>query len=448
MLKLCWLKGLIAIGLALFCLCLSAASESMSLVFTGGKKTPDVRTFYLAKPDRYVIDYHGKSSHHKQVYGKSKHVIKMKQAKHKGFYRWVFYTHPGVKLHKAWVKSKGRHKLVLRFVGKETSYQASHPHKKKTTKPVVKKPKQATHKLKPQKHPEPVVHGPYRDVVIVIDPGHGGKDPGGVARGIREKDIVLSVSKKLAAKLRELPGVKVYLTRDRDRFLSLGRRQQISRVRKADLFIAIHADAYFKPSAHGASVFVLSSRGATSVAARWLAKHENQAMASKDILPQYTSHHLHSFLADLQKNATVDASTELAERLLRGFGKVTHLHHKSVEKASFAVLKSLETPSVLVELGFISNPHEAKALKTRQYQGRLVQAMVVGIKAYLDRRAPIQTHWYAKVHGSVIKVVKGDTLSGLAKKWHVTVADLRQINHLTSDGLRIGQRLHIPPQST
>ncbi len=221
---------------------------------------------------------------------------------------------------------------------------------------------------------------------IVLDPGHGGKDSG--ARGMggaEEKNIVLSIAKQLAKKINQTPHMRAVLTRRGDYFIPLRERLRIARQYHADLFIAIHADAYFENKAAGASVYALSQRGATSEAARWLSQRENYSELGEvtfDSLPDQ-SVMLRSVLIDLAQTASIQESIRLGSTILEALNHVTTLHYKKVEQAPFVVLKSPDIPSILVETGFISNPTEEKRLIDPRYQTQLVYALWLGIDQYV-----------------------------------------------------------------
>lgn len=221
-------------------------------------------------------------------------------------------------------------------------------------------------------------------ITVVIDPGHGGKDPGATgAQGTEEKAVVLAVAKRLQRIINQQPGFHAVLTRNNDYFLGLRKRLLIARQYKADIFLAIHADAYFHRHAHGASVYALSRRGATSEAARWLAEKENHSEFMGGASLANTSDMLRSVLISLQETATIRSSLQMGQHILTSLKKETILHHNKVEQAAFVVLKSLDIPSLLIELGFLSNPHEEIKLRNSYYQETIARAIMRGIKSYL-----------------------------------------------------------------
>jgi N-acetylmuramoyl-L-alanine amidase len=229
-----------------------------------------------------------------------------------------------------------------------------------------------------------------RMVTIALDPGHGGEDPGATgATGVHEKDIVLAVAKRLKAKLEELPNTRVMLTRDADFFVPLGQRVEKARKVQADLFVSIHADAFVVPSARGSSVFVLSEKGASSSAARWLATDQNKADLIGGV--NFASHdkEIASVLFDLSTTAQINDSLKLGKAVLSEIGGINRLHKGSVEQAGFAVLKAPDIPSILVETAFISNPEEEARLKDDAYQNQLADAITKGIKRYFAYNPPL-----------------------------------------------------------
>jgi N-acetylmuramoyl-L-alanine amidase len=281
---------------------------------------------------------------------------------------------------------------------------------------------------------------PRRDIVIAIDAGHGGKDSGAIGkRGTKEKDIVLAIARKLAKLVDKEPGMRAYLTRKNDTFISLRQRIKRARKQKADMFISIHADAFHKRQARGASVFVLSERGASSEAAQMLADTENAADLVGGISLEDKDPLLASVLLDLSQTASLEASLEVAETVLSGLKRVGHTHKKQVESAAFVVLKSPDIPSILVETAFISNLAEERKLRSSGHQNKLALAMMSGIRNYFLRNPPmgIQT---PQQH----IVSRGDTLSTIAQRYQVSLNRLKSNNGLTDSRLNIGDILIIP----
>jgi N-acetylmuramoyl-L-alanine amidase len=228
-----------------------------------------------------------------------------------------------------------------------------------------------------------------RLATIVIDAGHGGEDPGAIGRrGSREKDITLNIAKRLKALIDAEPNMRAVLTRDGDYFLPLHMRVDKARKVRADLFVSIHADAFIRPHARGSSVFALSEKRATSEAAKWLARKENEADLVGGVNLDVKDKYLAQTLLDLSQTATIDHSLRLGNSVLARLGGVNTLHKPQVEQASFAVLKAPDVPSILVETAFISNPDEEKRLNDETYQDKLARALLEGIRDYIARHPP------------------------------------------------------------
>jgi N-acetylmuramoyl-L-alanine amidase len=229
-----------------------------------------------------------------------------------------------------------------------------------------------------------------RLLTVVLDPGHGGEDPGAIgARGSREKDVVLDIAKRLKQKIEEYPNMRVMLTRDGDYFVPLPVRVQKARKVQADLFVSIHADAFVEPTARGSSVFALSEKGASSTAARWLANKENAADLIGGVNLRGQDKQLASVLLDLSTTAQINDSMKLARAVLNEIGGINRLHKRSVEQAGFAVLKAPDIPSILVETAFISNPEEEARLTDNGYQDQMADALMNGIRKYFSKNPPL-----------------------------------------------------------
>jgi N-acetylmuramoyl-L-alanine amidase len=246
--------------------------------------------------------------------------------------------------------------------------------------------------------------GGLRPLVIAIDAGHGGQDPGARGpSGSREKMITLAIARELARQVNATPGLKAYLTRDTDVFIPLAQRYQKARAAKADLFVSIHADSFSSPDAHGSSVFVLSQRGASSQAARWLASQENAADLVGGVKLQDKDDTLASVLLDLSQSATQKASEDMANQVLAGLKRLGKTHKGDIERANFVVLRSPDVPSMLVETAFISNPDEERRLNDPDHQRALARAVLDGVNAYFTRQPPPGTLYAARADaGSVM----------------------------------------------
>lgn len=289
-----------------------------------------------------------------------------------------------------------------------------------------------------------------RDIIVAIDAGHGGEDPGAIGPGgVREKNVVLAIAKELKRRLDATPGYKGRLTRTGDYYISLRGRTKAARKQNADLFVSIHADAFKDARARGASVWVLSSRGASSEMGRWLARKENSAdliggvgsvsLEDKDDV-------LASVLLDMSMTASREDSRSVAKQIHKNINRFARMHKSHVEQAGFAVLKSPDIPSILVETGFISNPGEAAKLKTRSYQKKMADAVYKGITQHFERKPPALTYIAQRkaANNKTYKVVRGDTLSVIASRNGVSLQALRKVNKLKNDRIRIGQVLRIP----
>jgi N-acetylmuramoyl-L-alanine amidase len=228
-----------------------------------------------------------------------------------------------------------------------------------------------------------------RLITVVLDPGHGGEDPGAIGRaGSYEKNVTLSIARRLKRKIDAEPNMRAVLTRDGDYFVPLGQRVTRARRVRADLFVSIHADAFVKPEANGSSVYVLSERGASSTAARWLAQKENDADLVGGVNLARQDGHIARTLLDLSQTATINDSLKLGRAMLGEIGGINRLHKSDVEQAGFAVLKAPDIPSVLVETAFISNPQEERRLNDEAYQDKMANALLRGIKRYFEANPP------------------------------------------------------------
>ncbi len=284
-----------------------------------------------------------------------------------------------------------------------------------------------------------------RDVIVAIDAGHGGEDPGAVGRNrTREKDVVLSIARKLEALVNREPGMRAVMIRDGDYRIALRDRVRKAREQKADLFVSIHADSIGKGNASGSSVFALSENGATSEAARLLAARENAVDLIGGVSLGDKDENLARVLVDLSQRAAIEASLKVGSHVLEQLGKVNSLHKKKVEQAGFAVLKSPDIPSILVETAFISNPGEERKLNSAKHQQRLARAILNGVRAYFLEYAPPGTTLALRKQGKRYVIQPGDTISTIARRHRVRMDELRRNNGLRDDLLRVGDVLLIP----
>lgn len=294
---------------------------------------------------------------------------------------------------------------------------------------------------------------PVRDIVVVVDAGHGGHDPGALGRrGLREKDVTLAISRRLVALINNEPGMRGVLTRSDDRFLDLRARMERARSVSADLFISIHADAASNRSARGSTVYVLSEKAASDEASRRLAARENAALiggvelGNKDPV-------LASVLMDLSQNASISSSIGVGDAILREMAGLGRLHRDRVQHAPFMVLKSPDVPSVLIETAYISNPEDERNLGSAKHQEKLARAVLGGVRRYFDAN-PARGVLTASVRPpepprDIRHVIRrGDTLSGIADRYKTSMQRIRAANGLRSDTVRLGQTLRIPVEST
>lgn len=287
-----------------------------------------------------------------------------------------------------------------------------------------------------------------REVVIAIDAGHGGEDPGAIGpNGTREKDVVLRLAKRIAGQINAEPGMRAVLIREGDYYVSLKKRGKIARRYQADLFMSIHADAFHQANVRGSSVYVLSQRGASSEAARWLAAKQNASDLVGGVKLADKDDELAEVLLDLSQTATMSASYDAAKLMLGQIGQVNKLHKRRVQDAGFVVLKSPDIPSMLIETAFLSNPREEKNLLSTKYQNRLARAVKNGVKQYFYQNPPADSliaSWTRKAGSRIHVISSGETLGGIAQRYGVSLSQLRSANGLASDSIRVGQRLNIP----
>nr|WP_315857510.1 N-acetylmuramoyl-L-alanine amidase [Microbulbifer agarilyticus] len=289
-----------------------------------------------------------------------------------------------------------------------------------------------------------------KDIVIAIDAGHGGEDPGALGPGgLREKDVVLAISRYLKKSLDKKRGFSAKLVRTGDYYIALRDRVKKGRQLRADLFVSIHADAFTRKDARGAGVYAVSSRGATSETARFLAQRENESDligGAGDLSLSDKDDTLAGVLLDLAMTATMNASLDIGSSVLSSLGSFTHLHKKKVEQANFSVLRNPDVPSILVETGFITNPQEARRLRDPSFQKRMAEKLSEGIVAHFSSRPPAGT-WLAANASRVDRkhtISRGDTLSAIAARYNISVAALKKANGMRNSMIRVGQTLTIP----
>ena len=283
-----------------------------------------------------------------------------------------------------------------------------------------------------------------RDVIVAIDAGHGGEDPGAEGpSGVYEKNVVLKISQELVDIINKEHGMRAVMIRKGDYYMSLRKRINKAREYKADLFMSVHADAFRDPKVQGSSVYVLSKRGASSEAAKWIAESENASDLIGGVSLDNKDDVLASVLLDLSQTASLEASIDIADRVLKGLKSVGKVHKRTVQSAGFAVLKSPDIPSILIETAFISNPSEERKLLSKKHRTNMANAIMVGLRGYFRDFAPEGTVLASRKH----IIGYGETLSTIAQHYQISTDTLRRHNDLKGDLVRTGQTISIPKSS-
>ena len=289
-----------------------------------------------------------------------------------------------------------------------------------------------------------------RDLVIAIDAGHGGKDPGAIGHGgAVEKEVVMQIARRLAQEIQAQPGFTPVLIRPNDSFISLRERIERARAASADFFVSVHADAFSDSRARGATVYVLSEKGATDEAGRRLAERENGADLIGGVSLADQASDIAPVILDITQTASLSASLAAAEDIISQLGTVTRLRKRDVQQAGFVVLKAPDIPSVLIETAYLSNPTEEAALRSSAHQDKLARALAAGIVNYFFESPPPGT--YLAMNPTLQPrepmrhaVARGETLSGIAERYRISINRLMSSNSLKNDRIRIGQVLTIP----
>ncbi|KDM90286.1 N-acetylmuramoyl-L-alanine amidase [Photobacterium galatheae] len=408
------------------------------------EEEPTFTYFTLTKPDRLVVDLKATSLKTAlPVLVKDSDVLKKIRSSsppEKGTYRLVFETRTTTspKIFKLAPTPDGHysHRLVLDLPHAAQPDKVK-PTQNKSTSQVIKS-----------------IHLPYGsdDIIVAIDAGHGGEDPGSIGPSRKyEKNVTLNIARKVADRINATPGMKAVLTRRGDYFVNLNKRSEIARKNKAHLLVSIHADGFHQPQPRGASVWVLNTRRANTEIGRWLEQHEKQSelLGGGDVLSGgQDDQYLSMAVLDLQFSHSQKEGYDVASRVLRELAKVTQLHKSKPEHASLAVLKSPDIPSLLVETGFITNPKEERLLNSRSHQNKISEAVYKGVLAYFDDKPPEGTLFAARKHGIKHKVANGESLSVIASRYGTSVEAIRQMNQLSSSVVKVGQILRIPAVKT
>jgi N-acetylmuramoyl-L-alanine amidase len=418
-------------------------------------KQPNINAFILNNPHRLVIDFAhnlGVSTNYYKFIDKKCIKKARVNSNYKNKVRVVYELLTDVTLKTSIAKIDNYYvatlslssKTGLEHIEAKKQTAAVKTSKQKTASTHIEPNKTKTvvelkHSLLPNKKVEKL-----KDLIIVVDPGHGGTDPGAIAvNGAREKNVCLQIAKKLVAKINATYGLKAYMTRTTDKFLELRHRTEFAKQKNADLFISIHADSHPNSHAKGVSVYALSESGATSEVARILADKENTLYTEND----KHAHHgyiLESVLIDLQQVATVHQSLNLGKKLLKRISQVAKRHSVHVEQAAFVVLKSPTIPSVLIESGFLSNKNEAIKLTNSRYQDDLSGSFMLSILDYFTERKIKNSYFYAARNNKAIKVISGDNLVKIANRHNTSVSEIIKVNKLKSKKLAIGQKIILP----
>lgn len=431
------------------------------------KRNHDFKIFTLKNPSRIVVDFY--KADNQLSFSKMKFLdarlkqVRVKDQPHKKRVRVVLDLRKNFEYHYFTLgKNKRGAERVVIDLTKLKAYKAK-PKKPKVIaqKKSVSKPKPAkvvkvAAKTKTPKQDivennktqnlmnkgSDVFLPKNKDLVVAIDAGHGGKDTGAIGHHhLREKVVVLELAKKLKKYIDAQPGMKAVLTRNKDVFIPLHKRVRIAHQKEADIFLSLHADAFPNPKARGGSVYILSTNGASSVMARILAKSENASL--QDIKLKGRDSDVAFVLSDLTREANIRASRKLGKAVLGEMARSVHLHKKHVQSADFAVLKSIDMPSLLIETAFISNPTEAKRLRSDRFQTQMAKSIVRGLDKFVKNNAT-QPRWGEKLYVHY-RVQKGDTLSEIAANYNVSTYELKKLNRIKkADRLYVGKRLRIP----
>ena len=423
-------KLFITLFMLLICVAAEATQIKGMRVWTGPDHTRAVfdlsgdatyKLFELQNPPRVVIDLDKSHLAASLAIKNNQDIKKVRFSSEKGRVRIVLDLHAQLKTKSFLLKPTGEygHRLVV-DLNRDIKPQV------KTIAEVVK---------------------PNRDVVVAIDAGHGGEDPGAIgASGTHEKVITLNIANQLAKKIDEQNGMKALIIRAGDYYIKHRNRFEKAREEGADLFVSIHADAFHSRDVNGASVYILSQRGASSEAAKWLAKSENKSDQIGGVVIEDKQDMLSKVLYDLSQNAALEESHKAAKAVQGSLQQVVKLHGNGFGQANFLVLKSPDVPSMLIETGYISNPGDEKKLKEAKHVDKLTRQIAEGIRNYFYQSPPPNTWIAAQAKSKKIKhvVQSGDTLSDIASRNGISMAAINSVNNKSSNRLLVGEVLYIP----
>ena len=399
------------------------APENTRIVFDV-KQTPKYKYFTLQSPNRLVIDFTD-----------TKNTVALQALAAKD---------PRVKKFRS-SYSKGKTRLVLELA---QSYQLSvfplSPAGQYGNRLVIDLyDKKRAYTVQAKDNPAPRLG----DIVIGIDAGHGGEDPGSIGgKGTYEKRVTLAIAKKLQGLINKEKGMKAVMIRSGDYYVDINRRTSLARQKNVDFFVSIHADAFHTPGPSGGSVWVVTKKRAESELARWLVNREKKSEllgGGGGVIKNTSDNHLALALADMSKEHSLGVSFGVANNVIAEMKKITKMHKKTPQNGNFGVLKSSDIPSILVETGFISNHKEEKNLTWPKHQQRLASAIHLGIKNYFMEH-PLTGSYFASIGYKKHKVRSGESLSVLAARYNISMNKLKSLNNLKSNSLRIGQTLKIP----
>lgn len=397
------------------------APENTRIVFDV-KQKPNYKYFTLSSPERLVIDFTD-----------TKNAVSLSN---------LAENDPRVKRFRSSV-SKGKTRLVLEL---NQSYQATvfplapaGQYGNRLVIDLYDKTRAVRSSVKSVKKSD--------DIIIGVVAGHGGEDPGSIGyKGTYEKHVTLAIAKKLQKLIDKEKGMKAVMIRTGDYYVNLNRRTSLAREKNVDFLVSIHADAFHTPQPSGASVWVVTKRRAESELAKWLVNREKKSEllgGGGGVIKNTSDSHLALALADMSKEHSLNVSFGVANNVIKEMKKITKMHKKTPQNGNFAVLKSSDIPSILVETGFISNHKEEKNLTWSKHQQRLANAIHTGIKSHF-LAYPLQGSYFASVGYKKHKVRSGESLSVLSKRYNISMSKLKSINNLKSNSLRIGQTLKIP----
>lgn len=434
-----WQVAVLAVLLSCVSLCVNATEVKRVRVWPDAERTrivldlssrPSYDSFRLSGPERLVVDIASgklKTDLTKVKSGGSKQLQRIRTSKppKSSTLRLVMDLKQAsaYKIFKLGPKGEYGHRLVIDLLAGASAASKS--------KPTVKKPAAK-------------VTG--RDIIIAIDAGHGGKDPGSIGpSGTYEKNVVLPIARKLRDKINATAGFKAVMVRNGDYFVTLNRRSEVAREKKADLLLSIHADAFTSPKPQGGSVWILSKRRANSEMGQWLEKDDklSELRGIGEVISTSANDdpHLQRTFLDLARENSMVESQAIAEKLVKRMSRITKMHKSTPQHASLAVLKSPDFPSLLIETGFISNPNEERKLKSARYQNQMADAIYQSVKSHFTENPP-RDALLAQTREHTVK--SGESLSRIAKRYQVSVSAIKKTNNLKTDTLQIGQKLIIP----